>query len=62
MVTVNAEVVGVIETSPVPGVYNPVAPDLFGDGGRILAKVLCYFAEGLSLIEASLDVDSVFQG
>lgn len=54
--SVNAEVVWVVETAAVPRIDGAMFPDLSGDGGRILAEVLCNVPEGLSFVQTVFDV------
>lgn len=61
VVTVNAEVIGVIKTAPVPGVSNAVFPNLFGDGGRIFAQVFGNFPKGFPFVQRLLNVLAVSQ-
>jgi len=49
-VTVDTEVVGVIESALMIPVTKTVSPDLFGDGGRIFAQVLSDLFEGKPLV------------
>ena len=56
---VDAEVIRVVEASPVPDVDTPVKADLFGDRGRILAEEAGNIPEGQAGIEAVLDVEPV---
>lgn len=49
-VTVDAEVVGIIESAFMVPVTEPVSPDLFGDGGRVFAQVLSDFFERETLV------------
>lgn len=49
--TADTKVVGVGEAAPVPCIGSPVFPGLVRDCGGVLAQVLCYFAEGLPLIQ-----------
>jgi hypothetical protein len=49
-VAVDTEVVGVIESAFMVPVTKPVGPDLFGDGGRILAQVLSDLFERETLV------------
>ena len=49
-VTVDTEVVGVIESAFMVPVTEPVSPDLFGDGGRVFAQVLSDLFERETLV------------
>lgn len=54
-VTVNAEVIRIVEAAAVPGVNGSVFPDLPGNGGRILAEVPGDFAERSAFVEGLFD-------
>ena len=49
--TVDAEVVGIVKTAPVPCVYNAVLPNLFGDSGRVFAEIFGDFPKGFPFIQ-----------
>ena len=49
-VTVDTEVMGIVESAFMIPVTEPVSPDLFGDGGRVFAQVLGDLFEGKPLV------------
>ena len=55
------EVVRIIERSYVPGIKGTMELHFFGDGGGILAKILCDILKGCSLIQRLFDVLSVIE-
>ena len=57
----NAEVVGIIETSAIPGINGPMFPHLFRDSRRVFADILRDLAKRLSLVQRLFNVESVFQ-
>ena len=59
VVTMNAEVIRVIETPPVPGVDPPVTQDLFGNGGWIFAEITSYIGKCHALIQSLFNIQSV---
>ena len=61
LITVNTEVVSIIECSFTIQKVHPVELDLLGDGCRILAEVLGHLLEGQTFIERVFNVLPVFQ-
>ena len=49
-VTVDTEVMGIIESAFMIPVTKTVSPDFFGDGGRIFAQILSDLFEGKPLV------------
>ena len=62
VITVDAEVVGIVEGALVVPVGEAVGPDFLGDGGRILAQEPCDILERSSLIQFIFNVDTVIKG
>ena len=61
-VSADTEVIGVIKTAPVPCIDSAVPPDLFRDGGWILAEILCDLTEGTLAVKGQFNKLPVFQG
>ena len=57
----DAEVVGVVERTFVPGVERPVPADFFGDGGGILAEIFGDILERLTLVQSLLNEPPVIE-
>jgi hypothetical protein len=58
----DTKVVGIIETPLVPGVLDPVKPDLFGDRCRVFAQVFCDLLEAGLLVEGTFNKHTVVEG
>ena len=59
--TMNTEVIRVVKAPSVPGIDDPMFPDFFGDGGRVLAEIPCDFTEGLTGIEGLFNKSTVIE-
>ena len=55
------EVVWVYEAATMISIYNAVIPDLFGNGGWILAKVLCNLPERLAFVQSLFDINTILK-
>lgn len=60
-IPVNAEVVGIIEASAIPGIHDPMFPDLFRDSRRIFADVFRDLTKRFAIIQRLFNVKPVFQ-
>ena len=61
MIPVNAEVVGIIEATAIPGINDPMLPDFFRDSGRIFADVFRDLTKRPAIVQRLFNVKSVFQ-
>lgn len=61
VVAMDAEVVGIVKTAPVPCIYNAMLPNLLGDGGRIFAEIFGNFPKGFPFVKRLLNVLAVSQ-
>jgi hypothetical protein len=61
VITVNTEVLHVYKKSMVFPHAEPVSPDFFGDGSRVLTEGLGNVFEGTAFIEGFFNVQSVIE-
>lgn len=61
VVAMDAEVVGIVKTAPVPCIYNAVLRNLLGDGGRVFAEIFGDFPKGFPFVKRLLNVLAVSQ-
>ena len=60
MIPVNAEVVGIIEAAAIPGIHDPMFPDLFRNSRRIFADIFRDLTKRLAIVQRVFNVKSVF--
>lgn len=57
----DAEVVGIVKTAPVPCIYNAELRNLLGNGGRVFAETFGDFPKGFPFVKRLLNVLAVSQ-